>query len=142
MKKLLLLSAATVSLLPSCRESAATADTGFARETIISLAKGDSAAQTRIDWPVLTAMGQNVGAEYSAIPTEEEKRKFRQDFINQFATSFRESGGSVDNFANWRVTFSDSTRTEVAADAPGGILRITVSERDATERVSSINLAP
>lgn len=140
--KLLLIPAAAVCMLPlaSCEKTGSTGDATFARETFVSLAKGDTAVQSKIDWGTFTAMGQDVGGQYNAIPTETEKQEFRNLFVTQFATSFRQSGGSVDKFNNWRVTFNDSTRTEVAADSPGGQLRLTVSERDSTERVSSIDL--
>ena len=123
-----------------CEKAALKTDTSFARATFISLAKGDTAVQNQIDWPTLTAMGTNVGAEYNLIPTETEKQQFRLNFITEFASSFRQSGGSVDNFTNWKVTFSDSTRTEVTADSPNGLLTLTVSERDSVERVSSIGM--
>ena len=117
-----------------CEKAVLKTDTSFARATFISLAKGDTAVQNQID------MGTNVGAEYNLIPTEKEKQQFRLNFITEFASSFRQSGGSVDNFTNWKVTFSDSTRTEVTADSPNGLLTLTVSERDSVERVSSIGM--
>lgn len=122
----------------SCEKSSLRSDTEFARSTFSALAKGDIAVQNKIDWPILTASGINVGAQYNAIPTETEKERFRLDFITQFASSFRESGASVDNFTNWKVTFSDSTRTEVTADSGGGLLTLTVGERDSVQRISSI----
>lgn len=132
---------AIVSLV-SCKKSeiAAKGDVTFARNTFTALAKGDTAVQDKIDWPTFTALGGNIGADYIKIPTETEKAQFRNEFVTGFATSFRQSGGSVDNFTNWRTTFHDSTRTEVAADSPNGILKLTVSERDSVERISAIDL--
>lgn len=115
-------------------------DVTFARSAFESLARGDAAAAEKIDWPVFTATGDNVGATYTALPTAAEKQKLVSSFITQFATSFREGGGSIDGFSNWRVTAHDSTQTEVAADSVNGILTVTVAERDGVEKVSSINM--
>jgi hypothetical protein len=123
------------------KEEVATAgDFGFAKNTFESLARGDSAVAGKIDWPVFTFLGENLGATYMALPTGVEKEKFINGYITQFATSFRESGGSVDSFTNWRVVTHDSQKTEVAADGTTGVVTILVSERDNMEKVSSINI--
>ena len=127
-------------LIIGCEKPRLGSDTSFARSTFVSLAKGDTAVQSKIDWETLTALGENVGVKYNLIPTETEKQQFRLGFITEFASSFRQSGGSVDNFTNWKVTFRDSTRTEVTADSPNGLLTLTVSERDSVERISSIGM--
>ena len=127
--------------LTNCKEAAKTGDTAFAKSTFISLARGDSDVQAKIDWPTLMALGENIGAKYVAIESETEKQNFRNGFVTQFSSSFRDNGGSVDNFTNWRVTFHDSLRTEVAADSPGGVLKIIVTGRDSVERVSSLDIA-
>lgn len=115
-------------------------DVGFAKTSFESLARGDSNAINQIDWPVFTSMGENVGASYTAITSGVEQQKFTQAFVTQFATSFRESGGSVDRFTNWRVTLHDSQKTEVAADSTTGVLTVIVSDRDSVQRISSINM--
>ena len=138
-------------LLSNCRETkqkiaaakleAATAgDVNFAKSTFESLARGDSAVAEKIDWPVFTSLGENLGASYVALTSGVEKQKFITGFITQFAVSFRENGGSVEGFTNWRVTAHDSQKTEVAADSANGVLTVIVSERDNVERVSSINI--
>jgi hypothetical protein len=114
------------------------ADMSFAKDTFESLARGDSAVTEKIDWATLTSMGHNVGAAYSQLPSETEKRNFETSFVTQFATSFRESGGSPDKFENWRVSHHDDLKTEVAADSGGGTVTITVTERDGKERVSGL----
>ena len=114
------------------------ADMSFAKDTFESLARGDSSVIDKIDWPTLTSMGQNVGAAYSQLPSETEKRNFETSFVTQFATSFRESGGTPDKFENWRVSHHDDLKTEVAADSGGGTVTITVTERDGKERVSGL----
>lgn len=123
------------------RKNASTAgDVTFAKTTFESLARGDSAVAEKIDWPVFTSLGQNLGANYTAITSGVEKEKFITGFITQFAVSFRESGGTIEGFTNWRVVTHDALKTEVAADSPGGVLTVIVSERDNIERVSSINI--
>lgn len=121
-------------------EAATAGDVTFAKSTFESLARGDSAVSTKIDWPVFTSLGNNVGASYVALTSGVEQEKFITGFITQFSTSFRESGGSVEAFTNWRVTLHDELKTEVAADSANGVLTILVSERDGVERVSSINV--
>ncbi|MBK1817579.1 hypothetical protein JIN84_18315 [Luteolibacter yonseiensis] len=121
-------------------EVATAGDVTFARSAFESLARGDASVAEKIDWPVFTSIGENVGASYIALPSAIEKEKLVNAFITQFATSFRENGGSIDAFTNWRVTAHDSAHTEVAADSSSGILSITVSERDGVEKVSSLNM--
>ncbi len=142
---------ATAFLLSDCNEAkrkmasvkqevATAGDVTFAKTTFESLARGDSSVAEKIDWPVFTSLGVNVGASYGALVSGVEKQQWVTNYITQFATSFRESGGSVDGFTNWRVTFHDSQKTEVAADSTNGVLTVVVSERDHVERVSSINI--
>ena len=123
------------------KQDVATAgDVSFARNTFESLARGDSAVASRIDWAVFTSMGVDFGAAYVALSSGVEQQKMVTGFITQFASSFRETGGKVESFTNWRVISHDSQKTEVAADSPNGVLTVIVSERDKMERVSSINL--
>jgi|SRR6478672_8404306 len=121
-------------------EAATVGDVSFARRTIESLARGESSVAENIDWPVFTSMGENLGATYVALSSGVEKEKFINGFITQFALNFRESGGKIENFTNWRVTLHDKLRTEVAADTPNGVLAVVVADRDGVERVSSINI--
>ena len=138
-------------LLSNCKETkrnyaeaklevATAGDVSFARTTFESLARGDSAVAEKIDWPVFTSLGQNLGANYVSLTSGVEKQKFIAGFITQFATSFRESGGTIEGFTNWRVTAHDALKTEVAADSANGVLTVIVAERDGVERVSSINI--
>ena len=122
------------------QDVATVGDVGFARSTFEALARGDSAVANKIDWAVFTSMGVDFGASYVALSSAVEKEKMVTSFITQFATSFRESGGKVEGFTNWRVVSHDSQKTEVAADSPNGVLTVIVSERDNVERVSSINV--
>lgn len=122
------------------QEAAAVGDVSFARSTFEALARGESVAADKIDWSVFTSLGHNVGASYVALTSEVEKEKFVTGFITQFATSFRESGGKLEDFTNWRVMSHNALRTEVAADSPNGDLTVIVSERDGRERVASIKI--
>ncbi len=131
----------TKQKITEAKEKVATAgDVTFARSTFEALARGESSVATKIDWPVFTSIGDNVGAAYVALTTGAEKEKLINAFITQFASSFRESGGSIDGFTHWRVTAHDSARTEVAADSASGVLTVIVAERDGAEKVSSINI--
>jgi hypothetical protein len=121
-----------------CEKVESKADMSVAKNTFEALARGDSKARSGIDWSTLQAMGQNVGAAYVLIPSETEKANFEQAFVTQFATSFREAGGTPDQFSNWRVSHHDDLKTEVAADSNGGTVTITVTERDGKERVSGL----
>ena len=141
-----LLLLASPLLLTQCEQKRSTTtvtpagDVTFARKTFESLARGDSGVVSKIDWPVFTTQGTNMGANYTALASEVEKQQFTIGFVTQFATAFRESGGNLESFINWRVMVSDALKTEVAADSPNGVLTVTVSERDGVERVSSINV--
>jgi hypothetical protein len=140
MKSILSILTLPIILVTSSCKKEGTADTAFARETFISLAKGEESVKPKIDWLTLTSQGTNVGNAYNLLPTEAEKQQFQTAFITSFASAFRDSGGSVESFTNWRVTYSDVTRTEVTADSPGGGLRLTVSERDSVNRISAIDI--
>lgn len=143
--------AASVFVLSNCREAkhqvavakqqaATLGDVTFARNAFESLARGESSVSDKIDWPVFTSLGENLGRSYVALTSGVEKEKFITGFITQFASSFRESGGNLEKFTNWRVSLHDKQKTEVAADTPNGILTVIVAERDGVERVSSINI--
>jgi hypothetical protein len=121
-----------------CEKVASKADMSFAKNTFEALARGDSKVRESIDWSTLQAMGHNVGAAYVLLPSETEKVNFEQAFVTQFAASFREAGGTPDQFSNWRVSHHDDLKTEVAADSGGGTVTITVTERDGKERVSGL----
>lgn len=142
---------AATLLLSDCRKTGRTitelkqdvatiGDASFARNTFESLARGDSAVADKIDWPVFTSLGKNVGMSYVALSSEVEKEKFITGFITQFSTSFRESGGRIEDFTNWRVMLHNDLRTEVAADSPNGDLTVILAKRDGKERVTSINI--
>ncbi|WP_411827806.1 hypothetical protein [Luteolibacter sp. AS25] len=137
----LIIASAFAVAFTSCKEADAEADASFAKSTFEALARGDSSAADNIDWETLNSLGTPVGSTYSAMQKEEDKAAFRKNFIAQFSSSFRDSGGKLEDFTNWRVTTHDDTHTEVSADGPNGTMVITVSERNDVERVSVLELA-
>ncbi|WP_367874919.1 hypothetical protein [Luteolibacter sp. Populi] len=114
------------------------ADMSFAKNTFESLAKGESSVFDKIDWAMLNSMGENIGAAYTLLPSETQKRDFETSFVTQFASEFQKAGGTPDQFTNWRVSGHDDIKTEVAADSGTGTITITVTERDGKERVSGL----
>ncbi len=113
-------------------------DVNFAKDAFESLARGDTASIEKIDWEMLESMGEAVGTEYSQLPSETQKRNFEKNYVTQFASGFQRSGGSPGQFSNWRVSYHDDIKTEVAADSNGGTVTITVTERDGKERISGL----
>lgn len=113
-------------------------DMRFAKETFESLARGDSAVIDKIDWAMLDSMGENVGLKYTQFPSETQKREFETAFVTQFASGFQKAGGTPSQFTNWRVSYHDEIKTEVAADSGAGTITITVTERDGKERISGL----
>jgi len=138
-RSLVFLSAAPF-LFSSCDSTRSAGDVTFARTTFESLARGDTAATENIDWETLNSLGINVGASYTAIASETEREEFKNAFVTQFASSFRDGGGSAEAFTNWRVTGTTDDRTEVSADSPNGVLRLTVSRRNDLKRVSKLEI--
>lgn len=141
MRSFFLLALALVSLIfTSCDKNATVGDVTFAKNTFESLARGDSTVTSDIDWETFNSSGVSVGMQYAALPNDSEKESFRKSFVNQFAASFRDSGGKLENFTNWRVTSNDEINTIVTADSPTGVLNLTVSERNGTEKLSAMQV--
>jgi len=134
------LAAVSALLFSSCKEADEQADVSFAKSTFASLVRGDSAVAMEIDWETLTAMGVPVGVQYLAVKTEPEKDSFKTGFITQFSANFRDSGGSVESFSNWRATSHDENNTTVTADSANGSLKLTVSERNSRKRLSAMEI--
>jgi len=132
--------ATSALFLNSCKDADGNADVGFAKSTFSSLVRGDSAVATDIDWETFNALGVPVGPQYIALKTDPEKESFKTGFITQFSATFRDSGGSIDSFSNWRATSHDENHTVVTADSAEGSLQLTVSERDSQKRLSVIQI--
>lgn len=127
-------------LFAGCKKVEQAGDVSFAKSTFESLARGDVSVESKIDWETLNSLGTNVGAAYVIMESDVDKAEFRKGFITQFASSFRDGGGSVESFTNWRATEHDKLHTTVSADSPNGELRITVTTRDNVERVSGLEI--
>ncbi len=134
------LTAAIALVASSCREAETAGDVGFAKSTFESLVRGDSDVATKIDWETFTSLGVPIGEQYVAMKSDEDRSRFKTGFITQFSSSFRESGASFADFTNWRVTSHDDIHTVVTADSAKGLLNLTVSERDSTERLSAMEI--
>jgi hypothetical protein len=93
-------------------------DVTFCRSALENLARGKPAAQRQIDWTRLKALDVDVGAAYSQLPSEQEQRDYRRAFIARFADGFRQGGGKLDAFSQWRVAEPKDGMTVVAADVP------------------------
>lgn len=129
----------TSPVFTSCKGTKA-GDTAFAKNTFESLARGDLAVVHSIDWETLQSLGIDVGKQYVVIASEEDKRRFREGFVTQFASSFQSTGSKVEQVVNWRVASQDKLKTVISADAPGGTLSINVTERDGQHKVSSLQI--
>jgi|TARA_B110000037_G_scaffold223188_1_gene303507 hypothetical protein len=70
-----------------------------------------------IDWETLNSLGVPVDPQYLAVKTEPEKESFKTGFVTQFSASFRDRGGSIDSFSNWRASSHDENHTVVTADS-------------------------
>ena len=126
--------------ISSCKNEDGQADVNFAKSTFESLVRGDSSVASEIDWETLNSLGVPVGPQYIAIKSQPEKDSFKTGFITQFSASFRDSGGSVDSFSNWRAISHDQNHTVVTADSADGSLKLTVSERDSQKRLSAMEI--
>ncbi len=132
--------ASSTLFLNSCKKDDGNADVGFAKSTFAALVRGDSSVANDIDWETFNALGVPVGSQYVALKTEPEMESFKTGFITQFSASFRDSGGSIDSFSNWRATSHDENHTVVTADSAEGSLQLTVSERDSLRRLSVMQI--
>lgn len=134
------LAAASAFFLASCKNADEQADITFAKKTFSSLVRGNSTVLSDIDWETLNSLGVPVGPQYLAIKTEPEKESFKTGFVTQFSASFRDSGGSIDSFSNWRATSHDENKTVITANSAEGSLKLTVSLRDSKRRLSALEI--
>jgi hypothetical protein len=81
-----------ISLLSAACNRSGQADGSFAQNTFESLARGEETVAADIDWKTLQSMGIDVGVAYLVLASDEERARFREGFITQFASSFQNSG--------------------------------------------------
>jgi hypothetical protein len=114
-------------------------DLQFAKTTFTSLANGDTAVASSINFDKLSMMGMNVGDMYSKMPSEAEKTAFRNSFISSYSTSFKSTGATANLFGNWRIHKSTPPTTVVATDGKNGSLYITVLQENGTQKVTGLS---
>ncbi len=91
-------------------------DINYCRGIFSGLIKGNYNAQKNIGWEKLTAMGVNVGGVYSGIADDKEKKEYKKFFILNFSQGFKQTGGELKLFTNWRIYDRDMENIIVAAD--------------------------
>lgn len=105
------LAAAAIVLRPWLTDDAA-----WCRRVFVGLAQGSQYVYESIDWERLKALDRDIGAEYRALPNEDERMGYRQAFIGRFAAGLREGKAQHEDFTNWRVVERGAGRVTVAAD--------------------------
>lgn len=122
-----------------------TEDTDFCRKVFNGLVKGSYGVQKFIDWEKLKAMKVDVGATYIQFTIEKQRSDYKKAFIKYLSLGFRQAGGKLNLFTNWRIypvrkespdrielsngvydKYSD--KTVVAADYRGKIILFTISK--------------
>jgi hypothetical protein len=88
------------------------------RHVLTGLAQGTKGVERAVDWHHLTALGADVGATYTRLPSAQEQRQFRRAFIQEFAKGFQQHQGTTAAFVNWRVLGRERGVTTVAVDYP------------------------
>ena len=91
-------------------------DVTFCREVLTALAQGRPSVKPRIAWERLQAVGVDVGATYTQLPSDQDRVQYRQTFVQSFSREFQQSGGAVNGFRRWRVKERLKGRVVVAAD--------------------------
>jgi hypothetical protein len=119
----------------------AKADVVFARETVEGLLGGDAAVADALDWENLKVPSMDVGESYREMPDDENPDEVRQEFIENFSASFKQSGASVGDLKNWREEAREGERTVVAVDTTTGkTMRVFVVRRDGRQLVSELSI--
>lgn len=91
-------------------------DINYCRSIFNGLIKGNYNVQKNIGWEKLTAMRVNVGSTYSSITDDKEKKEYKRYFILNFSQGFKQVGGELKLFTNWRIYDRDMESVTVAAD--------------------------
>lgn len=105
-------------------------DIEFCHQIFSGLIKGSFSVQKLIDWENLKAVGVDVGATYLSLPDEKQKSAYQESFIKGFSLAFRQAGGKLKSFTNWRISDKDIEQTQVAVDykEKGKTLLFTISK--------------
>lgn len=90
----------------------------FCRAAFTKLAAGHPAVSRQIAWDRLQAIGVDVGATYTKLPNDQERRAYQAAFIEQFSAAFKQAGGTPKAFVGWRLADAGDEQMVVAADYP------------------------
>ena len=88
----------------------------FCQRVLKELIAGRSAVSANIDWNHLQAVGVNVGAQYTALPNDQERAKYRQTFVSGFAHGFAQAKGNIKDFTHWQIEGQNAHQITVAAN--------------------------
>lgn len=111
----LVLIAAAVGLLIMRRGAG---DVEFCRTVLTGLVNGKPSVAQRLDWEHLNALGLDVGAAYTNLPNDEERKQYRQAFVRSVSSEFKRVGGTAKSFSRWRLHGREAGRVVVAAAFP------------------------
>lgn len=115
-------------------------DVEYAKKTFQLLADGDETVKGMIDWEHLKMLGIDVGELYTKT-SDAQRDKETSDFIRSYSNSFKQRGGRVENFSNWREQSRDATNTVVVADVQmGQHILITVTHINGQQKVSTLEI--
>ncbi|MGD0337032.1 MAG: hypothetical protein ABSB18_08070 [Candidatus Omnitrophota bacterium] len=92
-------------------------DADFCRMIWDGMRKGNERVIRDIDWEHLNLLGRDIGARYGLAKTDEERNKYKQNFLRGVAFGNRRYARVAPVFKNWRVYYSDSAKTVVAVDS-------------------------
>lgn len=93
-------------------------EAALCRSVFTKLAQGKASVRSQIAWERLQALDIDVGATYSQLTTDKERRAYQEAFIQQYAQAFGAAGGSPAAFTGWRVQEQREGQVIVAADDP------------------------
>jgi hypothetical protein len=114
-------------------------DIAFARKVFAGLINGELPMQDNIDWVSFKAAGNDIGKEYSTIPSYKQRDIYQKSFIANFSLAFQSSGGSFDSFSNWRIAKRGKDSAIVAADnRKNKVLLFGISNKSGKRKLTSI----
>ncbi len=112
------------------------------RDVLVGLAMGNMGVQRSINWEVLEALSGDFGAVYRQLPDEANRLRYREAFIAKFAEGFRQTGGSLAAFGNWRVVEKSNGHVVIATDAPSRNQTVLFDLNRQTRLVEKIDQRP
>ncbi|MFC1675074.1 hypothetical protein ACFL1K_04245 [Candidatus Omnitrophota bacterium] len=91
----------------------------FCRDVLFArLINGRQSVAKFIAWEDLKALGADMAPGYAKLPNEKERNNYKRTFITGFSLGFKQEGGSLQAFTNWRIYAKDSQNVIIAADYP------------------------